>query len=172
MIYRFPLTILCFVFFVTGCAIHHPQNAEEFRKAAPGATFGSQESFEVNRSLSAVSRTFKKMAPKCLHVRVKSESSGYMHYQVIVTDYNPTVIVGKNRTELHLQQDHIQGVMNVSEKPKGGYYLIVTDAIAAGKNKTRIDMYAPSMGYDHVVEAIKGWATGKNVGCPDLTKNS
>jgi len=172
MNYRISLSILCFAFLVTGCAIKHPQTAAEFRKAAPGATFGSKQSFEVKRSISRVSKTFEKMSSQCLQKRVKSVSTGYMYHQVIVTDYNPTVIVGKNHTELHLQQDHIQGVMNVSKKPKGGYYLMVVDAVALGKNRTKVDMYAPSIGYDHVVEAIKGWATGKNVGCPDLTKNS
>jgi hypothetical protein len=31
-------------------------------------------------------------------------------------------------------------------------------------------MYRPSMGYDVMIKAIKGWATGKNRGCPDMTK--
>ena len=152
------------------CAIKHPQSAEEFRKAVPGATFAKTESYEVNRSIGAVTKTFQKMAPQCLHKRVTSTSSGYMHYQVIVTDYLPTVKVTPTRTELHLQQDHVQGVMNVSKKPKGGYYLLVADATPVSKSKTRIDLYAPSVGYDPVNKAIKGWATGQNVGCPDLTK--
>lgn len=172
MYYRKSLISLCLALLLAGCAIKHPQNAAEFRKEIPGATFGSKQSFEVNRSFDQVSNTFNKMAPKCLHKRVQSTSSGYMYSQVIVTDYNPTVIIGKNRTELHLQQDHIQGVMNVSKKPEGGYYLMVIDAEPLGKNKTRIDMYVPSIGYDHVVAAIKDWATGTNVGCPDLTKNN
>ena len=172
MNYRILLAVLCLGFMLTGCAIKHPQSAAEFREAAPGATFGSKQSFEVKRSIARVSATFKKMAPQCLNKRVESVSSGYMYHQVVVTDYNPTVLIGNDRTELHLQQDHIQGVMNVSKKPDGGYYLMVVDAIAVGKSKTRIDIYAPSIGYDHVIDAIKGWATGNNVGCPDLTKNS
>ena len=172
MNYRISLAILCLAYVLTGCAIKHPQTAAEFRNELPGATFGSKQSFEVKRSITKVSKTFQKMAPQCLNKRVKSVTTGYMYHQVIVTDYNPKVIIGKNRTELHLQQDHLQGVMNVSKKPKGGYYLMVVDAIALGKNKTRIDMYVPTIGYDHVVEAIKGWATGNNVGCPDLAKNS
>lgn len=162
--------MLLITIFISGCAINHPQTAEAFRKAAPGATFGGLETFEVNRSYRKVADTFRKMAPKCLNKRVKSVSTGYMYHQVVVTDYKPTVIVGKQRTELHLQQDHIQGVMNVSKKPEGGYYLMVVDATPAGNNKTRIDMYAPTVGFDNVIKAIKGWASGTNVGCPDLTK--
>jgi hypothetical protein len=153
-----------------GCAITHPQTAQEFREAVPGATFAKTESFVVDRSVGDVTRTFQEMAPKCLNKRIKSTSSGYMHHQVIVTDYNPTVRVTQTRTELHLQQDHVQGVMNVSNKPQRGYYLLVADATPVNKSKTRIDMYAPSVGYGNVNKAIKGWAAGKNVGCPDLTK--
>ena len=95
--------------FISGCAIKpHPQNASEFRKALPGSMFGKTETFTVNRNIKNVDNSFKKMAPKCLKKRVKSTSSGYMHYQVIVTDYNPTVVKGKNRVELHLQQEKVK----------------------------------------------------------------
>lgn len=166
--------ILIFIFsafnLLAGCSISHPQNAEEFRKAVPGASFAKTDTYLVKRSIGDVTKTFQKMAPQCLQKRVTSTSSGYMHYQVIVTDYLPTVKITAARTELHLQQDHIQGVMNVSKKPEGGYYLLVADAIPVSKNETRINLYAPSVGHDHIIKAIKGWATGQNVGCPDLTQ--
>ena len=164
------LSFIALLVFLSGCAIGpHPQNASEFRKALPGSMFGKKESFTVKRKLRDVAKSFKKMAPKCLRKRVKSTSSGYMHHQVVVTDYTPTVVKKKNKVELHLQQDHIQGVMNVTKKPKGGYYMLVTDAFKVGKNKTKIDMYYASMGSDSIIKAIKGWANGKK-GCPDMTK--
>ena len=40
-----------------------------------------------------------------------------------------------------------------------------------GANKTRIDIYHPTAGAgETMTKAIKGWATGENVGCPDLTQ--
>lgn len=163
-------SILTILTFLSGCAIGpHPQNAAEFRKALPGSMFGKKDTFIVKRKFEHVANSFKKMAPKCLSKRVKSVSSGYMHHSVVVTDYKPTVVKKKNKVELHLQQDHIQGVMNVTKKPKGGYYMLVTDAFRAGKNKTKIEMYYASIGSDTIVKAIKGWASGKK-GCPDLTK--
>lgn len=165
-LFFFMITLLIFM---SGCAIGpHPQNAAEFRKALPGSMFGKKETFVVKRKLKHVANSFKKMAPKCLRKRVKSVSSGYMHYQVSVTDYNPTVVKKRNKVELHLQQD-IQGVMNVTKKPKGGYYMLVTDAFGVGKNKTKIDMYYATVGSDSIIKAIKGWANGKK-GCPDLAK--
>jgi hypothetical protein len=38
------------------------------------------------------------------------------------------------------------------------------------QTKTRIDLYRPSMGHGVLIQAVKNWATGENVGCPDLTK--
>ena len=155
---------------LSGCATHHPQTAEEFRQAAPGAFMGKKETFEVDRSFKDVARTFQKKAPQCLNVRVKTTSQTTTSYQVIVTRYKPTVKVSSQRAELHVQQHHESGVLKVTKEPEGGYYLVVTDAYPVTKNKTRIVIYRPSMGFDVMIKAIKGWASGKNTGCPDMTK--
>ena len=38
-----------------------------------------------------------------------------------------------------MQFHHEAGVLNVSEEPEGGYYLLVADAYSINKNKTRVD---------------------------------
>lgn len=157
---------------LSGCAAMtgHPQTAEEFRQAVPGAFLGEVESFEVNRPFREVADTFREKAPVCLHKTIRTTSQTNMSYQVIVTTYNPTVLVDAERAELHLQQHHEAGVLNVTKEPEGGYYLLVADAIPVGKNNTRIDLYRPSVGFDVLIRGIKGWATGDVLGCPDLTK--
>jgi hypothetical protein len=165
------LTVVLFSMLLSGCAIHHPQTAEEFRKAVPGAFMGKVETLEVNRPFSDVAKTFQKKAPECLNVTVKTTSQTRMSYQVIVTTYKPTVLVAAEKAELHVQFHHEAGVLNVSKEPEGGYYLLVADAYPINKNTTRVDLYRPSMGHDVLIKAIKGWATGENVGCPDLTKS-
>lgn len=165
------LIVVFFILMFFGCAIHHPQTAEEFRKAAPGAFMGKLETFQVNRTFKEVAKTFQKKAPECLNVTIKTTSQTRTSYQVIVTTYNPTVLVSDQKAELHVQMHHEQGVMKVSQEPEGGYYLLVADAIPLDKNTTRVDLYRPSMGYDTIIKAIKGWATGENLGCPDLAKN-
>jgi len=162
-------SLLLSCMFLAGC-VSHPQTAEEFRVAVPGAFMGKVETFEVDRSFSTISNTMKRKAPECLDVTIKTTSQTTTSYQVIVTNYNPTVIVTDQRAELHLQQVHEQGVINVSKVPENGYYMLVMDATPISSNKTRIDMYRPSMGFDVLIKALKGWATGDNVGCPDLTK--
>ena len=152
-----------------GC-VSHPQTAEEFRKAVPGAFSAKVETFEVDRPFSQVASTFHRMGPNCLSKTIKTTSQTNMSYQVIVTTYKPTVLVTANKAELHVQQHHEQGVIAVSKEPDGGYYLLVADAQPIGKSKTRVDLYRPSIGHGILIQAVKNWATGENVGCPDLTK--
>jgi len=152
-----------------GC-ISHPQTAEEFRKAVPGALSAKVEMFEVDRSFSQVANTFQKMGPNCLSKTIKTTSQTNKSYQVIVTTYKPTIVVTGKKAELHVQFHHDQGVINVSKEPVGGYYLLVADAQPLSPTKTRIDLYRPSMGHGVLVQAVKNWANGEIVGCPDLTK--
>lgn len=154
---------------LTGC-ISHPQTAEEFRKAVPGALTAKVETFQVERPFRDVASTFQEMAPACLNKRIKTTSQTRMSYQVIVTAYKPTVVVREDKAELHVQMLHEQGVLNVSKVPDGGYYLLVADAQPVGQDKTRIDLYRPAIGHGVLVKAVKGWATGEHVGCPDLTQ--
>lgn len=155
---------------VAGCAGKMPMNAAEFRKAAPGAFLIKTESYEVNRSLKQVAAAFQKRAPECLSQRVRMSEQGPRHSLVVVTAYKPTVVVGSDRAELHLQRRHDQGVVKVYDEPPDGHYILVVDAYPAGSNRTRIELTGPSKGHDVIYRAINGWATGENLGCPDLTK--
>ncbi len=170
MKHHFIFTVVVFSIWISGCAMHHPQTAEEFRQAVPGAFLAKVETFEVNRPFRDVASTFQKMAPQCLNVTVKTTSQSHMSYQVIVTTYKPTVLVSADKAELHVQQHHEQGVLNVTKEPEGGYYLFVADATPINENRTKVDFYRPSMGHDVLIKAAKGWATGENIGCPDFTK--
>jgi hypothetical protein len=147
-----------------------PQTAEEFRKAVPGAMMTKTEAYEVNRSMKEVAATFRRRAPECLKVSVRTVSRTSTSYQNILTEYTPTVVVNGERAELHLQQHHKTGVMYPSKPPEGGPFIIVADAYPMPGNKTRIQLYGPSKGYDVVYRAIRGWASGDNLGCPDMTK--
>ena len=147
-----------------------PQTAEEFRKAVPGAVMAKTDSYEVNRSMKDVAATFRRKAPECLNVSVRTVSQTTTSYQNILTEYKPTVVVNGERAELHVQQLHRTGVMYPSKPPEGGIYLLVADAFPLPGNRTRIQTYGPSKGYDVLYRAVRGWASGENVGCPDMTK--
>ena len=157
------------LFTLSGC-ISHPQTAEEFRKAVSTTLTAKVETFEVDRQFSQVASTFQKMAPNCLSKTIKTTSQTNMSYQVIVTTYKPTVFVTGKKAELHVQQHHEQGGQAVSKEPEGGYYVLVADAQPVTASKTHIDLYRSSIGFGPLIQAVKNWATGENVGCPDLTK--
>ncbi len=157
---------------VAGCAINYPQTAQEFREQVPGATFGQKQTFEAKRPFREVAKTFQARAPECLSVVVRTVSRTSDSYQNILTTYKPTVRVNSRRAELHVQK-HYQGggIIIPGKEPEGGLYLLVADATPLDGNRTRIDIYAPTIGSDTLIRAVTNWATGENVGCPDLTKN-
>ena len=166
----FARTLAAATVLLSGCVTQHPQNAEEFRKVAPGAFMIKVETHEINRSMREIGATFRKRAPECLNMRVTTTSQAPGSYQVIVSAYTPTVVVTDERAELHLQRHHEKGVLAVTKEPEGGYYLIVADAYPVDAKRSRLQIIGPSKGYDVIYRAIMGWATGKNLGCPDLAK--
>jgi hypothetical protein len=167
---RIAVSLVAAVVFLGGCVTQHPQNAEEFRKMAPGAFLVKVETHEINRSMRQIGETFQRRAPECLNMRVRTTSQTSGSYQVIVSLYRPTVVVTSERAELHLQRHHEAGVMRVTKEPEGGYYLMVADAYPVDAKRSRLQIIGPSKGYDVIWRAILGWATGKELGCPDLTK--
>lgn len=169
MKYRLGAAVAAVLAALVGCG-QMPQTPEEFRKAIPGAFLTKTETYEVNRPIRQVAATFQKRAPECLNITVRTTSQTSTSYQVIVTTYKPTVVVTSERAELHLQRTFERGVVKVHKEPEGGYYLLVADAYPVGSNRTRIELFGPSKGHDVIYRAINGWATGENLGCPDLTK--
>jgi len=156
---------------LSGCAVQYPQNAEEFRRAVPGAFMAKVQTFEVDRAFRDVARTFQAKAPECLSVSVRTVSQTGTSYQNFLTIYKPTVVVSESKAELHVQR-HYQGggIIVPGKEPPGGLYMLVADATPLDRRRTRIDIYAPTHGADTLIRAITGWATGKNLGCPDMTK--
>src|SRR4051812_15356813 len=148
-----------------------PQTAQEFRQAAPGAMMMKTETLDVNRPFRDVADTFRRKAPECLSVAVRTTSQTSTSFQVIDAEYKPTVIVTKDRAELHVQRDYKRGVIKAYKEPDGGHYLVVADAYPIAQNKTRLELFGPSRTHEVLIRAIKGWATGENLGCPDMTKN-
>ena len=166
---RTACAALCVLF--AGCAQNYPQNAQEFRDAVPGAFMGKLQTFEAKRPLREVAKTFQARAPECLNVAVRTVSQSSTSYQNILAVYKATVVNHPQKAELHLQRDYKSGVLVPGKVPPGGLYMLVADATAVDAKRTRIDLYGPSMGADVLIRAINGWATGENLGCPDMTKS-
>lgn len=146
--FYFMLTIGALLF--TGCAAPQtPEAVRDFAKTNPLVM--TVETLEVDRPLSEVAGGFNQNAPKCLDVSYKSVFWTGEHYQTEVVTYNAEVVNNPKKTELHVQRN--------------GTYVMVIDAVPVADRKTEVTLYRSAWGYDNIVSAVKGWATGKK-GCP------
>ena len=171
MNFRFlPAIILAVT--LSGC-FSMPQNADEFRLMAPTSSMIKIERFEVDRPFRQVARTLRQRADACLRIRVTTNTSGgyRSHATTFREDYLPTTRITKRRAELHVQS-HIEGtnLIKVHKEPEGGYYLLIADTTPVGRNRTRIELYRPTIGHGVLSQSVRNWATGDNLGCPDLAK--
>ncbi len=149
---------------VSACAI--PMTPKEFRNAAKaGQALSTFESVEVNRPVAEVAATFKAKAAECLSYKIGSTKKPVIgigsstHYYGVT---KPTVRRSKDKVELYFQ---VKYENTVGDVPKDGYYDLVADAYPHGK-KTRVDIYRRTKA-GVLGEAVKGWASGENLGCPD-----
>ena len=152
---------------LSGCAAQ-PQTPDEFR-----TSFGKLQTFEVKRNFRDVAKTFQARAKECLNVRVsQTRRTGGVppmgNTIEMLSIYKATVLVTDKKAELHVQR-HYEGVNMVGKEPPGGYYTLVADATPLGNATTRVDIYGHSMSNEVLARAITGWATGQNLGCPDMT---
>ena len=140
---------------LTGCTT--PKTPEQYREAIRNYPLGTTvETLNVDRSLSEVSKDFRERAPKCLNVDVTKTLWNGSMYQTVLVQYRGTVVENPEKTELYIQDKQD--------------YIMVIDAAAVAKDKTEVTLYRASFGYDLLVSAVKGWATGENLGCPALAQ--
>lgn len=146
-----------------------PMTPNEHREAAKaGRTFFTAESFDVKRPFAEVAKTFKKMAPECLSFSLTHTEKpviGFGSSTRQIATAKPTVLVSRNRAELHFQTQFKNVIV---KEPDGGTYYLIADAYPIGNSKTRVDIYRAQV--QLVADAVKGWASGENLGCPDATR--
>lgn len=166
------LSLLTIIFISTGCAVKHAQNSQEFRQMAPANSYGKHETFTINNAYSKAVRNFQKRADKCLNTGVvlttTSKTGARMGEQTLT--YTPTLVVGKTKSELSIQKNVSGDGMIMGKVPDNGMYIFLADLSKSG-SKSQLDVYRITyMGTDQMLNAVKNWASGKNLACPDLTK--
>jgi hypothetical protein len=166
-----PFLFVLIPLYIAGCAGSMPVTADKFRQAVPGTAMTTKETFEVNRPYDQVIGTFRRKAVQCLDVTVQTTTQVDGGYREVVSNWNPTLIAGGEKTELHIQRVYEQGAARARGEPGQGHFVMVVDITPASIYKTRIDIYRSAQGVDTVLKAVNNWATGKDIGCPDMTKN-
>jgi hypothetical protein len=144
-----------------------PLTTGEFRQAAKNRqAFSTSESFEVKRSFTEVVQTFRKKAPECLSYDIGSTKKPIIGIGSSTRFYGrakPTLSVSANKAELDFQVKYENTATKV---PDDGYYYLVADVYPSGANKTRVNLYWRTK-VDTLARAVRGWASGENLGCPD-----
>ena len=163
------LPFIVIVWLLGGCAT--PQNAEEFRQWTSDSPFKLLETYEVARPFQDVSSTLRKKAKECLAITINwTIDYGILHpNRKGIDTYKPTFIANPKRAELHVQLN--RSAVTAIGSPPDGPYRVVLDAAPIAKDRTRIDTYVLSNTDDGLIrKAMRGWVSGDNLGCPDLTK--
>lgn len=163
---------IAMAFLLGGCASGGaPKNADDFRQQVSSrGPFKIVDSFEVARPFGDVATTLRKKTDECLQVRMNWQTTGATIARSGTHTYKPTLIVNKNKAELHVQMKRVGGGVHELGAPPEGYYRVVLDAVAAGSARTKIDIYVDSIDDNVIRNALRGWAQGTNLGCPDVTR--
>lgn len=80
------------------------------------------------------------------------------------------MLVSPKHVELDVQEAGSEKPNPFQHFPKNGDYLLVVDAIPQGPHRTKVTLYHGPWPKP-IFRAVKDWATGESLGCPDLAKN-
>jgi hypothetical protein len=165
--------LLTSIFLSTSCAMQQAQNAQEFRQMAPANSYGKHETFIIDNSYSKAVSNFKSRSDECLNtgvvVTTRNQTGARMGEQTLT--YTPTLVVGKTKSELSIQQNVSGDGMIMGKVPEKGMFIFLADLSNLDNNKSRLDVYRITYrGTNEMVSAVKNWASGNSLDCPDLTK--
>ncbi|MEJ2346200.1 MAG: hypothetical protein P8090_12460 [Gammaproteobacteria bacterium] len=169
-----PVLVFAAVATLAGCAFGPtPQTAKEFRQGVVKGGLGtSHETYQVNAPYAKVATRVMKKGAECLNKVITIQSCVNSSCSNIDYIFKPKFNGTRQRSELSVQvkfkPDHSWYVGG--PPPKDGMFVTVADITPAGRNKTKVATYGMSMGmYQYIPKAVKHWADGSNLGCPDLT---
>ena len=157
----------------SGCAM--PMTPGQFRSFATAhTTLMKTATFTVDRPFVNVARTLRVESGRCLDKRVNLTfmEPGMYGTEVQGTStnvYHSTWRVLPTGAELAVQMLQVDADY-VQKIPKRGPYELVADIRRLGPRKTHVHVYYDRFGADLIFTTVTGWATGKNTGCPDLTR--
>lgn len=168
---------LMIVFFpvLAGCAsAPYPQTRDEFLSAYNwGGIAQNVEHITIDRPLKTVVAEIAEFAKKCLDIKVNLKRASRYNLEKYGSastappvTYNTKIEVTRNgTTALSVQEDNMANVKQ-SGFPPGGYFTLVAEIRAVGKNKTQVDIYHLSKAF--IANPLKQWLEGGKRACPSL----
>ena len=160
------------VFALSGCFGSAPQDAGQMRTMSKSNVFGAQTSYKVARSYNGVVASLRKGANKCLNRNQVVRSTyrpGPMMAPVsrqMVFYYSTTMKSGRGGTEMMMRKK-FQGAKLIGggADNSGVFYLVDVKPASGG---TVLNVYGGKIGYGELNAAVKQWASGGSIRCPEL----
>lgn len=167
--------MMVFLPVLAGCAsTGYPQTREEFLSAYNwGGIAQNVEHITVDRPIKTVVAEVAEFAKKCLDIKINLKRASRYNLEKYGSastappvTYNTKVEENRNgTTTLSVQEDNMANVKQ-GGFPPGGYFTLVAEIRAAGKNKTQVDIYHLSKAY--ITNPLKQWIEGGKRACPSL----
>ncbi len=158
-----------------GCAaLILPQNPDEFRAGVmESPSLSYTERHHVKRPYHLVANEIAKKARECLNGSFRRKyivyNGPYRYWVQDTAKYKSTIQATGRKLVLAVQYTTIpKQISSIQKEPPDGKYLIVVDTYPRGDG-TQIDIYSIEKLLN---QAIKHWAAGTNMGCPDLSSSS
>jgi hypothetical protein len=140
---------------------------DEFRADAAG--WGGVENIEVGRSLREIAATFRDRAPACLQDVETTTINGPAQRRMMTKwRYHETVLVSDRKVEL-IVQGLLESSLKMYEEPANGTYVLIARAFPIDGRRTRVEISGSAFGRTSLHAAVRAWAAGTSVACPDMT---
>ncbi|MFK5976319.1 MAG: hypothetical protein QM493_07420 [Sulfurovum sp.] len=146
------IILLGITLLLTGCIPFFAYTPKELRVSSKS----DKSEIIVNRSYADVTKTFKKMSPRCLNFNYHL-SNGFDN---IDSDYSSHITVFPNKTTLYVSRllNHIPMIST--------HYVMVVDIYPNGAKSTKLVTSLSDA--DEFRTLMEDWATGKSVGCMNI----
>ncbi|MFA6902211.1 MAG: hypothetical protein WC236_03915 [Gallionellaceae bacterium] len=174
---KVKIIVIVMASFIAGCG-SAPKSPQELRQSATNGSMGMEKSsFVVQRSLSDLAKTYDVKSKECLNVTVERELTVRNIYggagkgESTFLAYSSKVKSTIKQLELNVQMKVTgKNTVKLVEEPEGGYYLLSAEVSPINNSQSNVTLYYYHR-YKNLLAAVQGWSTGKDLKCPDLTKD-
>ncbi len=146
-----------------------PKTPDEYRKALlehPNMMGVRIENFEVQRPFPESAQFVRKKSNECLKASIKWSERTSTSFSMGITRYDPFATITANQAQVYVTETYL----SPSGEQRGDKYFMFVADFKPVKNKTKVDLYYTwGEPRPRTAKAVRAWAAGEDVGCPNLT---
>ena len=174
---KLKLIAIVMISLVASCG-SAPKSPQEFRQSAINGSMGMEKNtFVVRRSLSDLAKFYQVKSKECLNTTIEREKiirnpdGGQRKGESSFFVYTPKINYNNKRLELNVQMKISGDIVKMQEEPEGGYYVFSAEVSPVDNSQSNVTLYYQKYRSKNLYEAVQGWSTGKDMKCPDLSKD-